>query len=210
MIDNKNKFIFVKIQKTAGTSVVKTLQEMNDEADTFKKIGHYHILDMVNEYNKDFFKFCFVRNPWDRCVSWYHYLKAKGRGRYHHRSRRYKNSEFRDFVINEDNKFYYHMPWAKQSPHLHRMLKVKSPFDEQIDWISKDGEIVVDFVGRFENIEKDFDYVCEKIGHPKPNLKHVRSSKHGHYTEYYDDETADIIAERFKRDIETFGYQFGD
>ncbi len=81
-------------------------------------------------------------------------------------------------------------------------------FAPQIDWLcDSDGKLLVDFVGKVENLDEDFTYICRKIGIDR-RLEHRNKSERGDYRDYYDDETRQIVADVFARSIEAFGYKF--
>ena len=188
MINHKHKFIFIHINKCGGSTIDRLLG-----GGLFG--GHKKVFDYKKLNPKEFdnyFKFTFVRNPWDRVVSFYFYQMKRNWIYYPFD----ETIPFKEFVKN----------WLIQMP---RQTKLNT--HPCYDWISdKDDNLQVDFIGRFENLQQDFNIVCDKIGIPQQQLPRKNATKHKHYTEYYDDETREIVAEKFAKDIEYFGYEFGE
>ena len=133
-----------------------------------------------------YFKFGFVRNPWDRVVSLYERTEAQ---------QMKDQMSFTEFV-----------EWIQYSSStcIH-----SSPHRYQLDWfVDPDGKVLADFIGRFERLEEDWAFVARKLGITE-TLPHWKlNTRTRHYTEYYSARTKEIIAAKFKVDIDQFGYEF--
>ena len=75
----------------------------------------------------------------------------------------------------------------------------------------------INFVGKYENREEDLNFISKTVGfkidlniHIGDHNRENFSRKTKHYTEYYDEETKQIIAEKYAKDIEYFNYEFGE
>ena len=85
------------------------------------------------------------------------------------------------------------------------------PFtDPRQKLFDSDGKKILDFIGKLENYEEDFKFVCKTIGLNQQSLPHRNKTKHKHYSDYYDSSTKKIVEEFYAKDIERFGYQFGE
>jgi chondroitin 4-sulfotransferase 11 len=180
MISHNYRCIFIHIQKTGGTSIEQALNgnpvwDHDDKPLIIEKYGQ-------TTWDK-YFKFTFVRNPWDRLVS-----------RYFWRWRLYKGvKECADVTYFEN----FH-DWA---------VNFGFSLDLQTPWIYENGNNVLDFVGKLETINTDFKYVCEKIG-ATLKLGHIKKTNHFHYSWYYNEELEKLGENIFYQDIKNFNYKF--
>lgn len=192
MISHEHKCIFVHCHKCAGETIELAVFGKSDigfGGDPYEGSPEKHF--SVNQYIKkygdsvwnNYFTFSFVRNPWDRVISWIKY-RDKRRNLY--------GGRLNSSIIKKE---------------------VESPFFSNnsyfnlLSFDSSGGSI--DFIGKVENLQEDFNTFCDKVGTPQQKLPHKNKTKHKHYTEYYDDETKSIVAKKYAKDIEYFNYEFG-
>lgn len=179
-------FVFIHINKTAGRSVVKALGIHFEHKTASKKIQ-----ELGWEKWNEKYTFTFVRNPWDRVASLYHFRVRTNQTGLQNSSLDFKDWVFRCYV--EQDPLYYN---------VHKM------FMPQLDWISDaDSNLLVKFVGRFENLTDDFAEVCNAIG-KDVTLPHVNKTKRKSYRDYYDDELIKIVGRYYEKDIDLFKYSF--
>jgi chondroitin 4-sulfotransferase 11 len=206
MISSKHKLIFIHIPKTGGSSIHQMFDYSVSRPyiDKFdRERDHFTALDYkehVPDYN-DYFKFAFVRNPWDKLVSEYLFFKfGTDLWKPPHRIIDPKNLSFKEFIVNiQGINLDKHTHYSKS----HYIPQTNYILDENLD-------ICVDFIGRFEHFPRDLQVVYNKINIPLPGIPHKNKTKHRHYAEYYDDETRELAAKKYARDIEYFGYEFGE
>jgi len=210
VISHSKKFLFVHIQKTAGRSFEAVLKENIPDLKSFMGT-HDHALwarELLGEQWSDYYKVAFVRNPWDRLVSWYTMIQEKGRKTLYKRifgMRKY--NLLTQYVLSNSNSFDEFLYNCVDT--IDDIDGKKSILYNQLDYITdSEGSIIVDFVGKFENLNKDTDIVFKTLGLDNVTLPHKNSSKHRNYRSYYSEETKKLVSQRFERDIEFFGYEF--
>jgi len=188
------KCIFVHIPKNAGLSVTYTL--FGNAGGSHRKIVDYKKVFSRSTF-KRYYKFSFVRNPWDRVVSTFFFLKNGGlteKDRVWAEKHLAPFGTFDAFVkgwLKEEN-----INNSLHFQHQHVFLE-----DEK-------GKIAVDFIGRFENIDEDFKIITDKLGINRILKKTNTSQRKKNYRDYYDEETKEIVNEVYKKDIQLFNYGF--
>ena len=76
-------------------------------------------------------------------------------------------------------------------------------------WIcDNDDHIIVDYLGRFETLRRDFDSICKDLDIPHVELPHSNKSNHGPYRGYYDRHSLEIVERVYRKDIKYFRYKF--
>jgi chondroitin 4-sulfotransferase 11 len=211
IVSPRHRFIYFYIPKVASSSLKRNLSKNLFQMDTGKRV-HFMFFDEVIDVKRGdyqhFFKFAFVRNPWDRVVSCYadKILHADVT------DYMYQNGVFRRYAREYKNMFHMGMPFEAfvkaicqiPDPQADRHFKSQHYFISDID-----GRVLVDFIGKFETLSADYAYIARKCGLADFTLPHENSSRREKdYRRLYTPETRRLIAERYREDIGRFGYRF--
>jgi chondroitin 4-sulfotransferase 11 len=212
LINHEKKFIFIHVQKTAGISIESQLKESLSGTEVLHG-RHGRVVDGIGEIGLDewekYYSFAFVRNPWDRMVSWYCMIQdAKiNLPLYKKWFKHPFKSELWNYAITHSDNFESFIENCTEV--VFDLGCYKSFAFNQIDYLTDDkGNIAVDFIGKFEELDKDFAKVCAHLKLDNILLSKKNQSKHLHYSSYYSEHSINIIKKRFARDIEAFGYTF--
>lgn len=217
LISHRHRFLFVHIAKTGGTSVRAALRRyrwsgrygpalltaslISQATRPRHRLGvkfprHAKAIAaremLPAEIFDGLFKFVFVRNPWDLQVSSWHHI---GREKPH---------VLRGVETFED---FLRLKFDPERPYDY-MLDISREL--QSDYIvDLHGRTIVDYVGRHERLQQDFDAICDRIGIARVALPHARRAPgRADYRRYYTDTTAALVAEHYAPDIERLGYAF--
>ncbi len=216
LLSHTHRFIFVHVGKSAGMSIRDALTPFCEEPEKFRmrrpaklKNGqpnplytvwetlllHPRCVDMKRELPAEvfngYYKFGFVRNPWDLLVSLYHFMLSDPEIPRHAEVKALANFEaFIDWSVREA------APFPKGITKL------------QADMLTgTDGQLLVDVIGRYETLREDFARICRHVGIDAA-LPHLNRSRHRDYRTYYTDRTRALVAEHFRLDIDLLGYTF--
>jgi hypothetical protein len=207
---------FVHVPKTGGTSIEYALEMRPDskredlrtlfgriESSALKSRGfltgylQHLTAEQIRELDPEllghrYFSFAMVRNPWARMVSSFTHKDPHLLREARARAIELEKISFPDYV------------WQTgRLQHAHLQSQCEYVHDAK-------GQLLVDFVGRFESLTSDFQKVCRRLGIEKqlPAKKQSKQKISNDYHDYYDDETRAAVASRYAQDIECFGYSF--
>ena len=209
LISDSHKFIFLRMRKVASTSMQAILRPLcvpvpegklaHFKSRTRLEWDYHHYVPRAHESIltarrrmpkdrfEEYFKFAFVRNPWERLVSEYEFvLNRPEHGRYK-RVRGLKS--FDEFI---------HMQIPRPDAYQFNMLS------------DRKGRLLMDFIGHLENLDQDWQNVCDRIGIPHQALPHKNVTERRPYQSYYDTHSIQLVAKHWAREIELFEYGFED
>jgi len=199
MIVDDQKLIFIHIPKNAGTSVEAFLGHYPMIGVELKHIGISEVKKRFPKAYNSYRKFTIIRNPYDRMVSWFFFLKKRIKTKY------YETENFNEWIknsleIQKDINEYIDesVEEIKYLFDLKGFVNSNRFLDPQYTWIDDTVEVI-----KFENINEGISsFFNKKIKLPVKN-----ASNHDYYLEYYNQNSLDIVYKRYKKDFKKFNYK---
>jgi len=203
-ISTNPNYIFIHIPKTAGHAVT---QMLNGDEHSSLGLPHWHcsardIRKKVKNY-EDYFTFAFVRHPLDRLYSMYRYNqqfipRLKTHPCYKTNNLCAFEYDFKTWLIDNEN-------WAGWDTNKSQLPAQKQ---QQSSYITdNDGNIIVNYVGKFENFDSGFNNIIKKIGITIPTILHTnKSGAKVKYRDLYNDEMIEFVKKHHRTDMELFNY----
>ena len=184
MINHKDRYIFIHIPRTGGTSIEYVLNNNKSIPIPTSEL-HWKYIDYINNFNniEKYYIFSVIRNPWDRLLSIY-------------------NEPNNPFKI-EDKTF---NDW------ISNFLDIgpRNILVNQYEYLIYMENSYINYICKFEKLEEDFNKVCDILKIKNKKLPHINKTNHIHYTDAYTDKTINIVKNLYFKDIEYFEYKFGD
>lgn len=220
LLSKSRQFIFIHVPKVAGRSIQEALRNyadwpadyivvtrmlrmlparfsqaliargfIGDARDSIPSYVYYdhvrawQLRDYLDQSYSSYFSFAFVRNPWDWNVSQYNYITNNPKNAAHRTVKELTFEEYLEW-------------WA-----------FARTFQQSQFIRNKERNIIVDFVGRYETIDIDFNYVCQRLG-IKAALPHLNRTAHKDYRAYYTKKSIERVEQIHSDDVDLFGYSF--
>lgn len=206
IVSHKHRFIFAAIPKTGTHSVRHGLREHMGSDDIeqarlfvekkfpipeLARLGHGHISlaevrpFLGEEMFSDYLKFAFVRNPFDRFVSYCAFATSR-----------------EGAFARDPQRVMRHFLFVAP-PHQHIIFRPQHLF-----LTDRDGTLLADMLGKVEEMQQSYDAICARIGIASTPLDHANRSQRGDYRDYYNQELIDGVAKIYARDLDLFGYEY--
>ncbi len=195
IINHEHEFVYVALPKT-GSYSIHGYFKVGDHPEPHL---HHAGIRELPPFPEHYFKFAFVRNPWSKLVSIYHDFTLRRGCQYsglvwHDKPLLSEFKDFEDFCRGLGQSHWFGDVFFRP-----QSVFVTNP----------DGSIAMDYVGRFEQLDEDFEQICSAIGVSYHRLEEANKGQYDKgYREYYTDETRAIIGELYREDVERFGYEF--
>jgi chondroitin 4-sulfotransferase 11 len=197
VISHERRVLFVHVHRTGGTSIQKHLKETLFGAQNLG-LQHSSLIEakrLIGPEFASYFKFAFVRSPWERLISWFflmrrHYLddapppELSGPESLPDYLKRCLQ------IIEGGQRWHYQCP-----PQQITLLE------------DDDGSVGVDALGRFESFQQDLETICRRLAITSA-IPHLNPTTHQNYRSYYTPESRRRVQFIYERDIQTFGYEF--
>jgi hypothetical protein len=215
LISHKYKFITIDIPKTGTRSLRESLLPLGiiDVGGLPNFCTEFYQHDCAirakkqfakNNWNwNDYFKFTIVRNPWARYFSFFKYFKSYG-----------------EKYLRQDESINWGKPEINQGKLCVELFENKDDQtilkniilnnDSQDSYYCDErGEIIVDHIASFENLENEFIFLCEQVGINAPHLKHGNKSPQSESMhDIYNQQLIDLVASKEKGVIYFIGYDY--
>lgn len=190
IISHELKFIFIHVHRTGGTTVSNILlTQLKGKVKTRPQHENARTADcaLIEKY-KDYFIFGFVRNPWERMLSWYSLIN-----KHDMRSIAEKKKDFENFLENNlafkllDNSFHYN----------------------QLDYFTNaNNEMLGSKMFRYEHFENELKELFKLLAIAETDIPVINDTSPKNYRDYYTEKSIALINEKCKKDIDYFGYRF--
>jgi len=206
IVSHKHRFIFFAVPKTATHTIRQALRAHMGPDDweqqmlfgkqslpipELARIQHGHIsVRQIRPHLEagiwdTYFKFGFVRNPYDRFVSTCFFLYRDNPG-----FARSATQSMKD---------------ALTRPRFRERVLVTP---QVLQLTGEDGSVQLDYVGHYENLQHSYDEICSRLKLPTTTLSRNNASRHGQSVDYYDDELRQLVKDLYAQDLQIFDYDF--
>jgi|SaaInlV_165m_DNA_1040744.scaffolds.fasta_scaffold38728_1 chondroitin 4-sulfotransferase 11 len=188
MISHKHQCVFVHIPKTGGTSLGKLLL---GDLDAYEGKTHSPFSGPYLKFPQ-YFKFSFVRNPWDRIVSYYHEKKCLN------------NVSFSDYIKMVRGDFpEKRRELSRRDPNVWKHARGYLNF-----WLPQKSIKHLDYIGKLESIQSDWETISKRLNINHPLIHARKTLDRSPYQDYYDGESKEIVRKLYEEDVQYFGYSY--